>query len=124
MTEARSEVREGSGGAQSGVYPKTITKRNMKITQEEAYAILELPSGADEAQVKKAFRQLALRLHPDKNGGCLESAEQFKRVSAAYARLTLGHQSEDELDEDAFESFDDDFFEQLFGDSGLQFAFL
>ena len=97
----------------------------MRVTKDEAYAILELPAGADDADVKKAFRSLALRHHPDKNNGCADSAEQFKRVSAAYARLTSDHASEDELDDEhAFDGFDDDFFAQLFGDRGLGFAFM
>lgn len=66
--------------------------------------------------------RLALKYHPDKNGGCADAAEKFKRISAAYARLTSDHQSDDELDEDAMHAYTAQMFEQLFGD--LSFSML
>lgn len=92
----------------------------MKVTREEAFAILELPNDASEEAVRKSFRKLALVHHPDKNAGCERSAEKFKMVSAAYARLTSDHQSDDELDDD--ELFPEELFEQMFGGSGMHAA--
>jgi len=54
---------------------------------EELYAILGVPRGATEAEIKKAYRRLARELHPDRNKGNKESEERFKKVSAAYAVL-------------------------------------
>jgi preprotein translocase subunit Sec63 len=88
----------------------------MKVTKEQAYEILELTAHSDEAEVKKAYRRLALALHPDKNGGCPESAEKFKLVSAAYARLTSGNESDDELDDEDLSAFSMEIFEELFGE--------
>lgn len=57
----------------------------MSIT--EAYQILELPSGSSIEVVKKAFRRLALKYHPDKNQA--KSAEgKFKNINAAYEYLS------------------------------------
>jgi curved DNA-binding protein CbpA len=50
------------------------------------YQVLGLPQGADEQQVKVAFRMLARRFHPDVNGD--QAAEQrFKEVNQAYETL-------------------------------------
>lgn len=50
----------------------------------EAYRILDLRQGVDEAAVREAYREKAKQLHPDAEGG---DAEAFKRVTAAYERL-------------------------------------
>ena len=59
------------------------------LAAADAYEALGVESGASQAQCKKAYRRLALRLHPDK---CQSSnaEEAFKRVSAAYAGLQDG----------------------------------
>ena len=59
------------------------------LAAADAYGALGVESGASRAACKKAYRRLALRLHPDK---CqLSNAEEaFKRVSAAYAGLQDG----------------------------------
>ena len=44
------------------------------------YAVLGLPIGADVAAIKKAYRTLAKKYHPDVGG----NAEQFKRINEAY----------------------------------------
>ena len=48
------------------------------------YAILELPEGAPIEDVKKAYKRLALKYHPDKNPG---TEEEFKRISEAYQAI-------------------------------------
>ena len=48
--------------------------------------IRALPQDADEVTVRSAFKRLALLHHPDKNSGCEEAAERFKRVGEAYGR--------------------------------------
>lgn len=52
------------------------------------WAVLGLQPGADSAALKRAFRQLARRWHPDLNGNDPHAEEQFKAVNEAYAVLS------------------------------------
>lgn len=52
------------------------------------YQVLGVPRGADEADIKKAYRQLAMQLHPDRNSGDKEAEERFKAVNEAYTVLS------------------------------------
>ncbi|MGB0679349.1 MAG: DnaJ C-terminal domain-containing protein [Polyangiales bacterium] len=55
---------------------------------EELYKELNVKRDASEAQIKKAYRQLARDLHPDRNPGDKAAEERFKRVSHAYEVLS------------------------------------
>lgn len=48
------------------------------------YTVLELPRDAAQAEVKKQYRALAKKYHPDRQSGDAISAERFKEISAAY----------------------------------------
>ena len=53
------------------------------------YEVLGLEEDADDAQIKKTYRKLALKFHPDKNQGNEEAAAaQFREVQTAYATLS------------------------------------
>lgn len=55
--------------------------------QTELYNTLGVPPTASDVEIKKAFRKLALKHHPDKNDSA-ESVEKFKKISAAYEILS------------------------------------
>ena len=54
----------------------------------DLYAALELAKGASGGAIKKAYRALALRWHPDKNAGDAEAHARFQDISKAYAVLS------------------------------------
>lgn len=51
------------------------------------YQVLEIDKKASEEEIKKAYRQMAMKWHPDKNPGDKEAEERFKEISAAYEIL-------------------------------------
>lgn len=59
------------------------------LAAEDAYGALGVARGASPTECKKAYRRLALKLHPDKCRAP-DAAEAFKRVSAAYAAVKDG----------------------------------
>lgn len=59
------------------------------MTGKNYYEMLELPKNASEADIKKAYRRLALKWHPDKNPDNQKEAEKrFKEISEAYEVLS------------------------------------
>jgi molecular chaperone DnaJ len=48
------------------------------------YSVLEVARGASDEEIKQAYRKLAMRYHPDRNGGSSDAEEQFKAVTEAY----------------------------------------
>lgn len=56
---------------------------------EEYYRILGVPKNASESDIKKAYRKLALRWHPDKNPNSkVEAERKFKEIAEAYEVLS------------------------------------
>ena len=56
--------------------------------KRDYYEVLGLDKSADEAAIKKAYRQLAKKYHPDMNPGDAEAEKNFKEVNEAYAVLS------------------------------------
>lgn len=102
-------------------------------TKRDYYEILGVSRSADAAEIKKAYRQAALKYHPDRNPGDKEAEERFKEASEAYEVLSdpqkkslydsYGHAGLEGSGfrgfsgvEDVFSSFGD-IFEEFFGGS-------
>ncbi|MBP9920337.1 MAG: DnaJ domain-containing protein, partial [Proteiniclasticum sp.] len=58
------------------------------MAKKDLYEVLGLQKGADEKQIKSAFRKLAIKYHPDKNPGDKEAEENFKEINEAYQILS------------------------------------
>ena len=56
--------------------------------KRDYYEVLGVPKDADDASIKKAYRQLAKKYHPDINPGDKEAEAKFKEASEAYAVLS------------------------------------
>ena len=60
----------------------------MAETKRDYYEVLGVSRDADEAAIKKAYRALAKKYHPDMNPGDKEAEKKFKEASEAYAVLS------------------------------------
>jgi len=57
---------------------------------EDYYQVLGVDKKASADDIKKAYRKLALKWHPDKNPNNKTAEEKFKKISEAYAVLSDG----------------------------------
>ena len=60
----------------------------MVTAKKEYYGILKVSRGANEVEIKRAFRRLALQFHPDRAQGDSKTEELFKEINEAYAVLS------------------------------------
>lgn len=58
------------------------------MAKRDFYEVLGLEKGASDDEIKKAFRKLAVKYHPDKNKGNEEAEEKFKEINEAYQVLS------------------------------------
>lgn len=63
-------------------------RNSMAEQKRDYYEVLGVEKGADDAAIKKAYRVLAKKYHPDMNPGDAEAEKKFKEASEAYAILS------------------------------------
>ena len=61
------------------------------MAKRDYYEVLGVAKGATEEAIKKAFKKLAMKHHPDRNQGDKSSEEKFKEAKEAYEVLTDGN---------------------------------
>jgi molecular chaperone DnaJ len=97
------------------------------MSKRDYYQVLDVPRTATEADIKKAYRRLAMKFHPDRNPGDHEAEEKFKEAKEAYETLTdaqkraaydqFGHAGVDGMRGGGGAGFDPrDAFGDIFGD--------
>ncbi len=57
------------------------------MAKRDYYEVLDLPKGASKEEIKKAYRKLAIKYHPDRNPGDKKSEDSFKEATEAYEVL-------------------------------------
>ncbi len=58
------------------------------MTNTDYYKLLDVEKSASDAEIKKKYRKLAMKYHPDKTKGDKTMEEKFKKISEAYAVLS------------------------------------
>jgi molecular chaperone DnaJ len=58
------------------------------MSKKDYYETLNLSKNASESEIKKAYRKLAIKYHPDKNPGNKEAEQSFKEAAEAYEILS------------------------------------
>lgn len=103
----------------------------MAEQKRDCYEVLGIPKDADDAAIKKAYRTLAKKYHPDANPGDKEAEAKFKEASEAYAILIdpdkrskydqFGHAAFDNMGPGGGASYADmnDIFSEFFGGGGM-----
>ena len=61
------------------------------MSKRDYYEVLGVNKSSDESEIKKAYRKLAMKYHPDRNQGDSDAEAKFKEASEAvsYTHLTL-----------------------------------
>jgi DnaJ-domain-containing protein 1 len=57
------------------------------LNNDDAYSILGIVFGSTFAEIKSAFRKMAMKYHPDRNPG-VDTTEKMQKIIAAYTLLT------------------------------------
>src|SRR6201986_1302323 len=58
------------------------------MSKRDYYEVLGVARDTSDAEIKKAYRRVAMKYHPDRNPGYKESEERFKEASHAYEVLS------------------------------------
>ena len=105
-------------------------RRQLEVTNvtKDFYEVLGVERNASSEDIKKAYRKLAIKYHPDKNPGDQKAEDKFKEISAAFEVLKdeEKRQKYDQFGHDAFSGGGGfsrgvdpfDLFKDVFGGSG------
>ncbi|ACH37248.1 DnaJ-related molecular chaperone [Citrifermentans bemidjiense Bem] len=83
------------------------------MAQRDYYEVLGVKKGASVDEIKRAYRKLAVKYHPDKNPGDKQAEERFKEINEAYAVLS------DPKKKEQFDQFGSTNFHQKFSQEDI-----
>ncbi|XP_076472899.1 uncharacterized protein LOC143302208 isoform X2 [Babylonia areolata] len=66
----------------------------MGLTREGAFSLLEVPAGSDQESLKRKYKQLALKWHPEKHKNSTEAVKHFIQITQAYRLLAYNNSQE------------------------------
>ena len=75
------------------------------MAKRDFYEVLGVAKGTSDEDIKKAYRKLAVKYHPDKNPGDKAAEEKFKELGEAYSILS-DHQKKAAYDQHGHAAFD------------------
>ena len=58
------------------------------MTKSDFYSLLNVTQDATQEEIKRAYRKLSMKWHPDKNPGDIKAEEKFKEINEAYSILS------------------------------------
>ncbi|MBI3985794.1 MAG: molecular chaperone DnaJ [Lentisphaerae bacterium] len=85
-------------------------------TKRDYYEVLTVSRSASTEEIKKAYRKMALKYHPDRNAGNKEAEERFKEISEAYEVLS------DPDKRAKYDQYGHEGLKSTFGPNGFDFA--
>lgn len=85
---------------------------------QNPWEVLGVNPGTPQEEIKKAYKKLALKYHPDRNPGNSEAEEKFKSITAAYEAINSGNAGPTAAESE----FTNDMLNDLFGQFGFGFG--
>ena len=70
------------------MFKKQEIRKDVERMKRDYYEVLGLSKGAEDKEIKRAYRKLAKKYHPDTNPGDKEAEKKFKEVTEAYSVLS------------------------------------
>ena len=87
------------------------------MAKADYYDTLGVSRDASSAQIKKAYKKLAMKYHPDRNAGDKKSEEKFKELSEAYEVLS------DSSKRQTYDQFGHEGMNSRFGQGGQGYSY-